>query len=271
MLATFGVGFKIPIKPLIIQILVALLFSCLTIPIASSKKEYTDSMKITVDGFTPIVQEWEEIGVSPWINSNDNDTSVIHFNYTLTPSVKKHYYWSFENLERNDIGKVISIINVTCTYWRRAEIIGDTFHVKMYWWNGSDYELNGVWATADEDWGSNTIDISSTLDTPQIVENVKLKLTNWGSPSSDYKGRISYVYLSVWFTYTKAPTFIDKYFGLGLFIGGIIMMIYAPSWVAWKVKKSGVTPDTVERLGYAMLIFLVGFGLFLSFIYGSGA
>jgi len=67
--------------------------------------------------------------------------------------------------------------------------------------------------------------------------------------------------------YVPPQDFVGDYFGTGIFIGGIFMMIYAPTWVAWGIKKKGVTPDTVERLGYAMLIFIVGLGLFFSYIY----
>lgn len=56
---------------------------------------------------------------------------------------------------------------------------------------------------------------------------------------------------------------------IGMFSASIFMMVYPPSWLAWKIKKSGVTEETIERGGYAMLLFVTGLGLFISCCYWS--
>lgn len=60
---------------------------------------------------------------------------------------------------------------------------------------------------------------------------------------------------------------IGMYTTLGIGLSGVFLMCFAPSWVAWKIKKKGVDVDTVERFGYALLLFLVGFGLFVMWLW----
>lgn len=63
----------------------------------------------------------------------------------------------------------------------------------------------------------------------------------------------------VWFW--RIESWIDKYTILGMGLGGLILMVFVPTWVALMIKKKGITPDSIERFGYAMLLFFVGFGL----------
>jgi hypothetical protein len=60
---------------------------------------------------------------------------------------------------------------------------------------------------------------------------------------------------------------IGMYTTLGIGLSGVFLMCFAPSWVAWKIKKKGVDTDTIERFGYALLLFLVGFGLFIMWLW----
>jgi len=66
--------------------------------------------------------------------------------------------------------------------------------------------------------------------------------------------------------YYRLPSVIDDYTMLGIGLGGLVMMIFAPSWVALKIKKSGMDADSIERIGYGMLIFVFGFGMFLIWV-----
>ncbi len=66
------------------------------------------------------------------------------------------------------------------------------------------------------------------------------------------------------------PDLVSMYIWLGFLIIGVLLMFYAVFWVAWGIKKKGVTPDTIERGGYGMLIWIVGFGMTIMFLY-SGA
>jgi len=71
-----------------------------------------------------------------------------------------------------------------------------------------------------------------------------------------------------WKFYPTNP--IDEYFMLGLGLAGVGFMIFSPCWVTWEVKKHGVTEVAVERFGYAMLMFIVGFGLIVMYLWGGG-
>jgi len=50
-------------------------------------------------------------------------------------------------------------------------------------------------------------------------------------------------------------------------LAALFLMVWSPAWFAWKIKKQGVTVESIERLGYAMLLFIVGFGLLIMCIY----
>jgi len=52
-------------------------------------------------------------------------------------------------------------------------------------------------------------------------------------------------------------------------IGGVVMMIFSPMWAIKKVKDEGfLEAETIERFGYCFLIFLVGFGLVVMWLWG---
>jgi len=62
-------------------------------------------------------------------------------------------------------------------------------------------------------------------------------------------------------------SYVDKYTVLCMGLGGIFLMVFSPTWFAWKVRKSGADVETVERFGYCMLLFVIGFGLFITWLY----
>ncbi|MBA7492009.1 hypothetical protein ES702_02558 [subsurface metagenome] len=65
----------------------------------------------------------------------------------------------------------------------------------------------------------------------------------------------------------KLPDMMNLYTWIAMLLAALFLMIWSPSWFAWKIKKVGVTTESIERLGYAMLLFLVGFGLLVMCIY----
>jgi len=66
--------------------------------------------------------------------------------------------------------------------------------------------------------------------------------------------------------YTK-PDMMNLYTWIALLLAALFLMVWSPAWFAWKIKKVGVTVESIERLGYAMLLFIVGFGLLIMCIY----
>lgn len=71
--------------------------------------------------------------------------------------------------------------------------------------------------------------------------------------------------LITWQFHLRSP--IDEYFMLGMGITGVGMMIFSPCWVTWEIKKHGVSDVAVERFGYAMLMFIIGFGLVIMYLW----
>jgi len=65
----------------------------------------------------------------------------------------------------------------------------------------------------------------------------------------------------------RLPSWLDLYFMFGVGMSGLIMMVFAPSWVAMGVRRNAFQVDKIERIGYAVLIFCVGFGLFCCWLW----
>jgi hypothetical protein len=65
------------------------------------------------------------------------------------------------------------------------------------------------------------------------------------------------------------PDFLGDYFLLGEGLVGVGLMIFSPAWVTWEIKKHGVTQEAIERFGYAMLLFIVGFGLVIMYLWSA--
>jgi hypothetical protein len=63
------------------------------------------------------------------------------------------------------------------------------------------------------------------------------------------------------------PDFLGDYFLLGEGLVGVGLMIFSPAWVTWEIKKHGVTQTAIERFGYAILLFIVGFGLIIMYLW----
>ena len=61
--------------------------------------------------------------------------------------------------------------------------------------------------------------------------------------------------------------FVDRYTMVGIGLAGLILMAWCPTWIALKFRKKGLEVETIETMGYAMLLFFVGFGFFIIWIY----
>ena len=66
------------------------------------------------------------------------------------------------------------------------------------------------------------------------------------------------------------PSFVDIYFMLGVGLSGIIMMIFAPTWVAFAIIHKAYDAETAKRFGMAMLIFIIGFGMVVCWLWPGG-
>jgi len=65
----------------------------------------------------------------------------------------------------------------------------------------------------------------------------------------------------------RLESWIGKYTMFALGMGGLILMVASPTWGVWMFKKKGLNPDSFERAMYAVLVFCVGFGLLVMWLY----
>jgi len=95
--------------------------------------------------------------------------------------------------------------------------------------------IDQVYVSGDQNSGNRLIGTDTSI-TVEIGNNV----------------RISWRYLP-W-------SLIDNYFMLGVGLAGIIMLISGPTWFARTFVKHGLDTETIEHLGYGMLMMIMGFG-----------
>jgi len=62
-------------------------------------------------------------------------------------------------------------------------------------------------------------------------------------------------------------SFVDEYFMLGVGVFGITLMVFAPTWTAFQVIKKAYDFETVKRIGYSLFLFIIGFGLFITWLW----
>jgi len=67
----------------------------------------------------------------------------------------------------------------------------------------------------------------------------------------------------------RLESWIGKYTMFALGMGGLILMVASPTWGIWTFKKKGLDPDSFERLAYAFIIFCIGFGLLIMWLYST--
>lgn len=60
---------------------------------------------------------------------------------------------------------------------------------------------------------------------------------------------------------------IDNYFMLGVGLTGIIMIVAAPTMLARTFIKTGLSDVTIEWIGYAMLMMIMGFGFLVVWLW----
>lgn len=222
-----------------------------------------ETLILNVDAFVNEQHQWGDVGTEPWIDTEDEDSS-----YVWADDLYASRYWSFE-----DMPPSLNIIDVDI-FVRGKAYSGMTSKLRGWLWDGVSYEqfttdnIDFIWYTNSYWTQSEDVDATGQdiLNTEEQINGARLRIYQYQDPYFSPNLRITLAYIRV--VYLPAPsTWLSMLFGLGLFIGGIIMMIASPSWVAWGIRKEGVTPDTVERAGYGMLIFILGLGLFLTYLY----
>jgi len=143
------------------------------------------------------------------------------------------------------------------------------FEVKSGYWNGSS---GGLTVYADRGRMSFFAENDTVLEvsSPDAPSGIDL-----GVSGASYTQPEKFVWLvtitsnnTVTFTWNwRLPSWLDLYFMFGVGMSGLIMMVFAPSWVAMGVRRNAFQVDNMERIGYAILIFCVGFGLFMCWLW----
>jgi len=65
----------------------------------------------------------------------------------------------------------------------------------------------------------------------------------------------------------RIESWIGKYTMFALGLSGLILMVASPSWVAYQLRKGGIKPEDFERTMYGLLLFCVGFGLLVMWLW----
>jgi len=65
----------------------------------------------------------------------------------------------------------------------------------------------------------------------------------------------------------RIENYLDKYFTLGMGLGGLLLMCFSPTWVCLHIRKKGLEVEGVEKIGYAMLLFFIGLAMFFMWLW----
>lgn len=142
------------------------------------------------------------------------------------------------------------------------------FEVESGFWNGSQgaltvYDDRGQFRFFAE---NNTVLKVSCPDSPSGID-FDVSGANYSNPAKfvwlvTVTTNSTVSFLWAW----RLVSWLDLYFMFGVGISGVFMMVFAPSWVAYGFRRNAFDPDKIERVGYAILLFCVGFGLFMSWL-----
>ena len=268
MLPTFGLGFKIPIKLLMIQMLLLLLLFSLAPEHCvfgqdDEEEEYSGYCNLHVNYFTEDGSWTNHVGATPYIDASDAPTNYV-YNSLQTDTWDKIHWFGFEwNASISEISNVtLSVRGARVYTWGQGLFVprinsyGVDWNLTQHSWDSSTFSYH------------NWTGIESYLDTAYKLQTSLLMLQH--NISSNGGLAIDHAYYIVGYTYIPpSPPFsvVDQYTWLGIGLGGIALMVWSPAWVAWKIKKKGIDVDTIERIGFALVIFVMGFGLFISWLY----
>jgi len=65
----------------------------------------------------------------------------------------------------------------------------------------------------------------------------------------------------------RTASWLDVYFLFGIGLTGIGLMCFAPVWAIFAIRKNAFHEDTMERIGICVILFAIGFGLFITWLW----
>lgn len=72
--------------------------------------------------------------------------------------------------------------------------------------------------------------------------------------------------VTIWWGW-RIESWVDKYTLVALGLAGLVMMVFSPTWVALTIRKKGVGTEAIEKFGYGLLLFCMGFALFIMWLW----
>jgi hypothetical protein len=62
-------------------------------------------------------------------------------------------------------------------------------------------------------------------------------------------------------------SWIDKYSQLAIGVFSVVLLVFAPLYVAWGIKKEGFNEDSMKRIMWAMIMMVMGIGLLIAWLW----
>jgi len=162
--------------------------------------------------------------------------------------------------------EIADSIGFTTEYTLDIEVISG-------FWNGTNGTITATTrrgVLAFESTNATTLELSSVdsehgfrLDTEGVESSSSLG-------NSTYRTVIATANHIVLVWSWNQPSFIDLWFMFGVGMTGIAMMILGPFYLAKGVVKNAYSSDTAQRLGWAALLFIIGFGLVVCWLWPGG-
>jgi len=212
-------------------------------------------------------------------NSKRIDYSVSYdslYGHVTYVSVDWDLYYFTINLETFTKSSETLIWNGTSTHYPLFPLITvNDYTPSIFFWNttgaGGGYGL-AIELNANNQW---------TFDTPVRVTSMSgttlsgicpityqdTAIMGFGAVETTYFKGSTYNFTGYGFgeEIEYIPNWLDLYFGFGIFMSGVILMLIAPSWLAFSVRRGLKDADeTIKRAIFALLLFAIGYCLMIA-------
>jgi len=217
------------------------------------------------------------VGTTPYINAIDYPTNYIGIGGSISGASEDYH---FQNLppRTENITSILLYLNRTAQYGGG----GSTSTVAVAPWNASyGWDDINSYKYPSQVQGVNywEVDYVDLMQFGHIndVASVNGLQVYWihSTPKLGTAPTITldYAYLNVTCDLFRPWSAVDQYVWIFMFLGAVFLMIASPTWVALGFRKARASSKTfhyghaMEQFGYGMLLFLLGLGLLLAFIY----
>ena len=241
-------------KSVLVMVLISILIGfSVQFPIVYGGKWVSKYEILPVDAFVSELEEWVEVGVTPWLDKDDNETAYIYIDH----SDDDHKYFTFQNLQNiTEIESVFLYIKLWDEIGYQPITIITWFPTDPgnYTWGGGDWQISipaSVWALKSKNY----------TDRWNTIAGVNNSRIWFDGMSSNMMRNVTYAYLNVTGGFWKSTPFV---YPVRIILGliGVAIMIISPAIGVREVYKN----KNWEMIGGCITLFAIGYALVICWL-----